>query len=375
MPDIGIRSIQGGVVEAVNLRMMAPLIVTRPGAAAGSLELWEQLPDLNGNGQVKLADVPMALGEGDTAVLWNKTTGEYRCARVGAAGALRVAVSSDKGDTYKLAVYQGALPPLARAGCSVPEAANPYWTIEQTGVDFTFQSVAHPAGEDLSALGDGFGLRRQTPEFRRFMGLAQLAIDKGDPINFLPNAEQHRILRYGTGETVATRTLIVNTIGDMNVPIATGTAAARAAGFINLFDKDPRYGKTPNRVLIDVGTIEGVERVGRWTNSKGDDVHMDVENLASLSGSMDGFDVPRLTPPIRLVHQSDRIGGWSGVVFPMVLPTGKHGFPPPDPSQSFDLGSVMLNLTGRYLQTGGMELPFEACMEDSSCPWVPPLPN
>ncbi len=49
----------------------------------------------------------------------------------------------------------------------------------------------------------------------------------------------------------------------MNVPIATGTAIARAAGFIELYRKDPRYGKTVNRVLIDTGTIEGVERTGR----------------------------------------------------------------------------------------------------------------
>ncbi len=374
LPEIGLRSIQGGVREAVNLRLLGPLLVSKIGAGGG-LELWQQVPDLNHLGEVKLANLPGPMVGGDTAVLWNKTTGEYRCFRVGPKGTLRAAISSDQGDRYRLSVFEGALPPAPTAGCEVLAAAAPRWSIEQTDTDFSFQGVAHAAGEELSALGDGFGLRQQSPELRRFMGLAQLAIDKGDPINFVANAEQHRLLRYGTGEAVSTRMLMVHTVGDMNVPVATGAAAARAAGFIELFEKDPRYGKTPNRVLIDTGTIEAVERVGRWTNSKGEPVHLDVENLAALSHSDDQFDVPRLSPPLRLVHQSDRIGGWSGVIFPMALPTGKHGFDPPDPSRSFDLGSVMLNLAGRYLQTEGAELPFEGCLENTSCSWVPPLPG
>ncbi len=373
LPDIGVRSIQGGVREAVNLRMLGPLFTTTRNQA-GQLEAWQVLPNLNGLGRVKLGPVDATLNEGDTAVLSNLTTGEVRCARVGANGLLRAAVSSDENDQWKLEVFSGALPPKERDGCAVPEDATPYWTMDTFGVDAKFQGLEHKAGDPLIALGDGFGLRRQSPEIRRFLGLAQLAIERGDPVNFLPNAERHRILRYGTGEEVSTRMVVVNTIGDMNVPVATGVSIARAAGLIDLFTADPRYGKTTNRVLIDTGAIEAVERVGRYQNSQGHDVLMDIDHFSALSGTDDRFDVPRLSPPLRLVKPSERVGGVTGVIFPMVVPTGRHGFDTPDPSLPFNLGSVMLNMLGRYLQTSGAELPMEACLESSSCSWVPPMP-
>ena len=332
---------------------------------------------------MKIADPADAtLVEGDTAVLRNLTSGEYRCFRVGTNGLMRLAISSDENDSWKVEVYTGALPPPSpeaadqRAGCEVPSDATPYWTMDTFGIDSKFQGLEHKVGEPLIALGDGFGLRRQSPEIRRFLGLAQLAIERGDPVNFLPFTERRRILRYGTGEEVGTRMVVVNTIGDMNVPVATGVSIARAAGMVELFSADPRYNKTPNRVLIDTGAIEAVERVGRYQNSGGGNVLMDVDHFSALSGSgtQDGFDTARLNPPLRLVKPNDRVGGITGVIFPMVVPTGRHGFDTPDPSLPFNLGSVMLNMLGRYLQTGGAELPMEGCLESSSCSFVPPIP-
>ncbi|HEY1087173.1 MAG TPA: hypothetical protein VGE37_05735, partial [Archangium sp.] len=173
LPDIGVRSIQGGVREAVNLRMLGPLFTTARNNA-GQLEAWQVLPNLNDLGRVKLGPVSATLNEGDTAVLFNLTTGEHRCARVGPNGLMRAAVSSDENDLWKLSVYAGALPPKERDGCD-PSGAEPYWTLDTFQVDGTFQGLEHKAGDPLKALGDGFGLRRQSPEIRRFLGLAQLA--------------------------------------------------------------------------------------------------------------------------------------------------------------------------------------------------------
>lgn len=373
LPDIGVRSIQGGVREAVNLRMIGPLLVTIKNRD-GDLEAWQVLPNLNDVGRVKVATVRTGLAEGDTAVLFNLTTTEHRCFRVGAGGLLRAAISSDENDLWKLAVYTGALPPKERDGCEVPEGAEPYYVLDAFEGEVKFQGLTHAAGSPLKALGDGFGLRRQSPEIRRFMGLAQLAIERGDPVNFLQNTERHRVLRYGTGEEVGTRMVVVNTIGDMNVPVAAGVSIGRVAGMVDLFTKDPRYGKSQNRVLIDTGVIEAVERVGRYQNSQGQNVLMDIDHFSALSGTDDKFDVPRLNPPLRLVKPSERVGGVTGMIFPMVNPTGRHGFDTPDPSLPFNLGAVMLNMLGRYLQTGGAELPMEACMESSTCTWIPPLP-
>ena len=375
LSEVGVRSIQGGVGEAVNLRMLGPLMLTLKNATTGGLDVWQYLPNLNGLGKVKLGSVPdgVTLTVGDTAVVHNLKSGEHRCARVLANGLLRAAVSSDDQDPLRLEVYDGPLPPEARTGCRIPDDAQPKFVFDTLGIDVKFQGRSWPAGSPLLALGDGFGLRRQSPELRRFMGIAQIALEAGDPVNYAPNWER-RTLRYGTGEVVRTRGIVINTIGDMNVPMATGAAIARAAGFIGLTDKDPRYGKSQNRLLIDTGALESVERTGRYQNAKGQDVLMDVDNIVQLAGANDGFDVPRYDPPLRLWGPSPRVGGVTGVMFPMAKDTGRHGFDSPDPGKSFDIGSFLLNAFARYVLTNGREFTLEPCMEDSSCAWIPPLP-
>jgi hypothetical protein len=375
LPDIGVRSIQGGVREAVNLRMLGPLLVTIKNTQ-GQLEVWQVLPDLNSVGRVKVGVFAGdSIKEGDTAVLFNLTTKEKRCFRVEKDGMLRAAISSDLNNRWKLVVYEDALPPKERDGCEVPAGAVQRIELEHFNFDFKFQGIEHKAGEELVALGDGFGLRRASPELRRFMGLAQLVIEKGDPVNFLPFAERHRVLRFGTGEEVSTRMVIVNTIGDMNVPVAAGVSIGRVAGFVPLQSKDPRYGKTLNRVLIDTGVINAVERSQPHRNSKGEPVLVDVDHYSAINGIDDGFDVPRLNPPLRLVQRSERVGGVTGMIFPMVSPTGRHGFDPPNPSKAWDLGSFLMNSLGHYIQTGGEEWILEPCVALNTCSWIPPIPT
>ena len=101
---------------------------------------------------------------------------------------------------------------------------------------------------------------------------------------------------------------------------------------------------------------------------------MDIEHFSSITGADDKFDVPRLSPPLRLVKPSTRIGGKTGTLFPMVVPTGRHGFDTPNPAAPFDLGSLILNLSGRYVASGGKDLDFDPCMVNSSCSWIPAVP-
>jgi hypothetical protein len=370
--DVAIRSIQGGVGEAVNLRTLGPLMVTLKNAE-GNLDVWQVLPDLNDTAKVKLGPVPagVTLVEGDTAVVHNLKSNEYRCARVLAGGLLRVAVSSDQNDPLKLEVYSGPLPPLERKGCEIPEGALPKLTFDTLGIDVKFQGNTFAAGTPLIALGDGFGLRRQSAEMRRFIGLAQLLLERGDPINYAPNYER-RHLEFGTGEVVRTRAIVVNTIGDMNVPVATGVATARAAGFVDFRNKDPRYGKSVNQMMIDTGVLESVERTGRYKGPTGRDVLMDVDNFAGLAGKDDKQESPRLDPPLRAVAPSKLVGGYSGYLFPAPKDTGRHGFDAPNPDASFDIGTFMLNLLGHYAITNGREFRLEQCNIDSTCPWIPP---
>ena len=66
-----------------------------------------------------------------------------------------------------------------------------------------------------------------------------------------------------------------------------------------------------------------------------------------------------------------------------VIPRGIHGVNPDEMYNSevpFDIGVYTFNLLGRYMRTGGQDLPYVSdpeghhCLEDSSCPYLPARP-
>ncbi len=365
LSEIGTRSTLGGVRDAMILRMMGPLLLVRDGA------LYQAFPDLVDYKEVKVGPVP-ELAPGKIAVVQNLTSGEYRCARVQPNGRLRVAVSSDKGDRLRLSVFDQELPSREREGCEI--VGTPSFVIDTFAEAFSHAGEKTAAGSPLVALGDGFGLRRANPELRRMLGIAQVALDGADPANTAPFIHKDRILTYGTGETVGARILYMNTLGDSGVPTATGVALARAAGLINYRDVDPRYGKTIQQLLVDVGLVEGVEGTNRHVDKAGKGVLFDVDNLAALVAAGDGFDQPRLDPPLRLLRDNDaKVGGRSGILFPNMTPSGTHGFPVPSPTKAFDLGSLLINVMVRYMASHGTEVDFDLCQFDWTCAWLPPV--
>jgi hypothetical protein len=380
LSDVGVRSIQGGVKQAVNWRMFGPMLSTARDPMTKKLQLIEQIPDLNGEANLHVADFATEPNEGDTVIVTNGKTGESRCSRVHSDpdfgnALIGVAVSSDVGDPLKLDIYAGPLPAHLPEGCMVPSGVTPTMSFDTATVDVTYQGQTFKAGTPLIAYSDGFGLRRDSPETRRFMAIAQIALESGDPVNIAPYYERW-LLKYGTGEEVKTRGMIINTIGDMNVPMATGVQIARSAGYIELFQKDPRYGITDNEVLIQHHALEAVERAGPYTNSLGQPVLMDVDHYSLVAGVDDGFDVPRLDPPLRLQKQSDILGGYRGMMLPMVLPTGKHGFNPPDPTAVWNLGGFMFGTMGRFMQTDGKDFEIQKCSIDFTCSYFPQtVPN
>ncbi len=361
LSEIGTRSTLGGVRNAMVLRALGPIFY----AEGGKLMLRTN----QGNTEsVALAvhDLP-PLTPLDTVVLHNLDTGEYRCGAVQPSGTFRVTVACDKGDRLVLRAYRGPLAPRVPEGCVVPAEA-PYVEVTTFGLEATYAGKTIAAGSPLLAPADGFGQRRATPDLRRFLGLAQIALDAADPMNWAPFWDGTRPMSYATGETTQTSVMLLPSIGDPGVMIAAGVALARAAGYVEIDRVDPRYGKSQNQVAIDTHTIEGTVRLGHHHDSRGRPVLMDVEHLASVVPSDDGFDVPRLDPPLRLMRQGPD-GTWNGVIFPMLDPQGKHGFNIPDPSARFDLGTYLLNAVGRYLASGGREFSWDRCQATSSCAW------
>jgi hypothetical protein len=370
LSEIGSRSSLGGVRNALVLRMMAPLFLAHDGA------LWQALPDLNDYREVKVGPLPAGgLVPGKIAVLKNLDTGEWRCGRVQPNGHLRVAVGSDKGNRLQLALYDQELASKAPEGCIPLSGVTPTKVYDTFSEAFTYAGVKTAAGATLTALGDGFGLRRGTPELRRLMGLSQVAMERADPANTAPFIHGDRTLTYGTGETVNSRILYLNTIGDPGVPTAGGMMLGRATGLIDYRNIDPRYGKTPMQLLIEDGVVEGVDGTRRYVNGAGEGVLMDVDVLENLSPAGDGFDTPRLSPPLRLVRDNQApASGKSAILFPLMDPHGVHSFPAPSPDVPFDLGSLLVNQLMRYLATGGQKLDFDPCQLKWSCPWIPAAP-
>jgi dienelactone hydrolase len=422
--DVGNRSIQGGVREAIHLRVMGPLFVGTQPTDSETMTLETIIPDVNSTKRVTLASIS-GVAAGDTLVVDNLRNGERGCGYIwddNGTWRVRTSVESDRHDAIEIRFFRGNALVLGASDCRLTESPDLYRTIDTFEQNISFQDTALFAGDPLVALAEGLGLRRTNPELRRFMSIGQMVLDPSDPAVLAPFM-MTRPITYGTGETTGAHALIVTTAGDMNVPANSGVSIGRSAGLIDFLTPDPRYDKSANQVLLDTYTVEAVEGMMRFTDPAGVGVIMDVENF---SGGLDlwGSDIPRLTPPLRLgFDKKDALGGYSAAIFPFPRPSGQHGFAMPggylddfrkkcassciaedlcsedkctednttgcgedcvslcqdrcavlNYDGRFDIGNYLFNMMGRYLATNGAELPTDECMSSDSCDFPSKMP-
>jgi dienelactone hydrolase len=405
--DVGNRSIQGGVREAVHLRVMGPLYVGTQAPDAEMMTVETLIPDLNDDAQRTLAWVKNVKA-GDVLLVDNLANGERGCGIVWddeGTLRLRTAAASDVDDATTLRFFPAKSLVLGSTECELVDGAVAYRTIDRFENEFEFQGRLHQRHEPLVAIAEGLGLRRANPELRRFMALGQMVLDGGDPAAVAPYMQTNPIYYSATDQTSGAHTLIVTTGGDMNVPANTGISVGRATGLIEYFKADPRYegteheGKPQGQILIDTHQAEAVEAMMRYTNSAGEGVLMDVENFSDDKDLWAG-EIQRLDPPLRAgFGKKDILGGYSAAIFPFPQPTGAHGFEMPggfsdtfrkrceaecveddcgcdtlDPEEHFDIGNFMFNMMGRYMATNGQELHDDKCMSSDTCAFIPPPP-
>ncbi|MBT9555067.1 MAG: hypothetical protein IV100_03510 [Myxococcales bacterium] len=408
--DVALRSIQGGVPEAVILRMLGPIFMGSSEAGSDTVSVQTLIPDVNKEKQITLGSVP-GVKAGDFIVVENHSIGTRACAFVwDDAGVLRWRTGLEANVEDKVAVhfYEGDAMLLGSTECAVQAGKTPRVTFDSFGGNGSFQDRHWKVGTPLVALAEGLGLPRASPRIRRFLGLAQLVLDACDPAAMVPFM-QERPLTFGDGSKTKTNMLIVTTAGDMNVPASTGTSIARAAGLVNYTEKHPTYGKSLNQVLIDTFTVEAVHNLKRFTDPAGNGVIMDIENF---SGGTDlwGTDVPRLDPPLRLGFDANDAlktpvrddSGISAAIFPFPVPEGQHGFEVPGglidrfrdnckaacasgedckcdaivaDDKHFDVGAYMFNLMAHYVTTGGKSLADDACLSRDDCDFIAPVPE
>jgi hypothetical protein len=404
LTDIGVRTRQGGAVEGFILRSMGPLYAATLDTSTGRAVVETLVPDLNDETTLLLATIDGA-SAGDTMVVENLRSGERGCGYFDAQGRARASVASDVEDPTRILFYTGEALILGDTECTPKPGASPYRVVDAFETDVTFQydddgrPNVYVTGEPLVALAEGLGLRRADPDFRRFLGLGQLVLDAGDPASFARHLSKEPLV-YGTGERTGTHALVITTEGDPSVPPSSGLTFARAAGLVDYLEDDPRFRVPANQVLLDNYVAEGVNTLLRFTDSQGNGVHIDVENL-SLGSDVWGSEIPRLDPPLHLgIGKTDPLGGESAALFVFPRPDGEHGFARPggltdrvrrdcqnactlpgtdDPCgcatlTTFDIGHYMFSMMGRYLASGGTVIDLDQCQATMTCPDQTPPP-
>lgn len=434
--DVGNRSLQGGVPQAVFLRVMGPLFLL-DAYEDGRTEISTEVVELNDDKIfpiTTLTDRPSQAW--DTFYGVNLDNGEVDCGYLipeenpgdtGVVARARIAIPSDKSDRLELRIYDGPVLVTGSDECELvedPGEPRIIDTMEQPldgdGNPRTIDGEIIEAGE-LRALAEGYGLHRTRPELRRFMGLAQMVVDPTDPGVLARHLAAEPLEYPSTGERSGAGFLIVTTIGDMNVPANAGITVGRAAGVIDHLNPDPRYGIPTNQVLLDTWTAEAVNTLGRVPYGSvppSDSIrdllgldatlgsHVDVENF---SGGNDiwGEDMVRLDPGLGLIMQQDVNGvpldGWSGSIFPMLVPEGRHGFVPPGEmtdwaiaicrelegaaaascqpdaiaGEIYDVGWAMFHTFGAWATSGRQENPLDwaRCWSKDACGNVAPTPQ
>ncbi|MFB6265428.1 MAG: hypothetical protein ABEL76_17650 [Bradymonadaceae bacterium] len=253
----------------------------------------------------------------------------------------------------------------------VVEIRGPDGTLEERIDTFerntTYQNILYPAGSTLAALDWGWGMQRQTPRFRRFLGISQMLLAPADPANWAP----HYFLRplefpyeQPRFRQTTTNTLLVGTIGDQTVPINTGLTQARAAGLLETRRASPRYGKPANQFLVDRFVYEGLPSLSRFPSHPGtlfDADDLDRGTFRSDANPDEPDPNPDADSPLRATVSTST--GSSGLRLPYLNTAGTHTFNAPRPGAPFDIPSFMTNQVGWFLATEGAALSDHPCLQ------------
>ena len=428
--DIGIRSSNAGVPQAVVLRMMGPIILGDPlfdddgqgnKVANGRYHLDWLVPDTSPPGgtprtvRVSIGDVP--LQDGDVVVVHNITREENaalpppdkRWAYVHAGQGFRVHFAADAWSATEKRARMGFDPSAegftpVRMTRDQDIASGDHFaleiyrddelvdTVDTWHVDSPFQGTIYPEGAPLVAPAVGLGHRRQTPDLRRFFGIAQAILDAGDPAAYARRYFTEPLdLKYqGVKGRDEVRALVVPTPGDQNVPVNTELGLARAMGIIDY--QTPRsdlHGLTEDDFLLLNGVYEGSQTYTRYTDARGP-YNFDPDDL---DNGTDGLNItPEANFKLRLLKATPG-GGFSAVRMPYTARSehdgenansDTHGFDASSPSRRFDINSFMAQqisyffmMRGEHIDPKDMDAP---CLEylgncQESCAFAPTVPG
>ena len=146
-----------------------------------------------------------------------------------------------------------------------------------------FQGLYLTPGTPLHAVGFGVGKYRSTPDYRRFVAIAATVLEAGDPVSFARYYAKtpFDVSAYDPDAIPGTATLVVPTVGDMNVPVNTGVAMATAGHILSLSEEN-QAPPTAGSALADA-LRSRASRMRRWTVGRAGNRRLDRrETLTDL---------------------------------------------------------------------------------------------
>jgi len=287
-----------------------------------------------------------------------------------------------------------------------------------------YQGFFYKPGDRLVAPRDGLGKKRQTPDFRRMMGISSMILEPADPapwsrhmferpMDFSDVPIDAKLIEYRKElEAKAgaenwerhANMLVIPTSGDMNVPIATEVALARTTGILELYKSRDEWNNTfcesgsysENDMLIKGKVLEAIDELHYFDNacmSEPRALNFDADNL---DNGLDGENLSAPSPsvPMRATIESraweatessyDRRPAFEGdentmqgvwtnpygitaMRIPYLEKEGVHGFVTPCPYKEYDIDQHMINMIGRYFQCRGNILVDDECLATSTC--------
>jgi len=357
--DVGMRTQIGGAVEAMFGRLVSPLFLGYP-QDDGSLLIVQSV-----NSVTDMVELPVAtlasVPAGGRIVVENLDTGVVKEGWIPEDGRFRLSIGADAadglektlvdpediGDPFVVTIYDAD-------GVEVA-------VIDSWETTITHEGHLYEAGSPLVAGNTGFGHIKGTPELRRLAMTFGAILEPGDPVGY----SQHYM--GGLMQEEPINVVVYPSIGDEIVPVATGIALARTAGFIERHEVDERYGMSQDQFLIDRRVVQGLEEYGPYTNDAGEPILFDPDNLDE---GTDEYDAPS-DEPLRITLETE--SGVSGLRLPYHRSTGTHAFGLPETDRPFDSSTYSVFQMGRYLTTGGQELVDDLCLQDASCDFIPAL--
>lgn len=244
------------------------------------------------------------------------------------------------------------------------------FVIDEFPANTVFENILYPKGSPLAALTTGLGLKRQTPNFRKFIGIAQTLIEGADPAVVAPHFQirpfefPYESEHFRDGYT---NFVMAGTVGDQTVPISNGITIARTAGAIETLREDPRYeGLTENQFLIDNFVYEGIARFNRFAdkpNTLFDADDLDEGLFRNPNTPDESYPNVDAEIPTRATWQTAT--GFSGLRLPYLKVTGEHTFNAPLTDTGFDATTFMTNWVGWYLIHRGQAYSDDPCLEQN----------